>query len=144
MVLDSPLKKTLFTQAIRTAVAAILRIDLSAVSVFSTFPSARRRLMEVGDGRNLHGAEAGINTVYLVTKAGTTITELATVISGSTDTIVSGLAAVGISGTTVRAATVTAGSPPGSAKSSASSGTSSHVAIMIYALAAVMIPTTLL
>ena len=144
MVLDSILKKTFFTQAIKTAVAAILRIDQSAVSIFSTFPSSRRRLMEVGDSRNLHGAQAGINTVYLVTMAGTTSTELATVITASTDTIKSGLAAVGLSGATVREATVTLASPPTSPSSSASSGTSSHVAIMICALAAVMIPTTLL
>ena len=144
MVLDSVLKKTFFTQAIKTAVAAILRIDQSAVSIYSTFPSSRRRLMEVGDSRNLHGAQAGINTVYLVTKAGTTSTDLATVLTASTDTIVSALSAVGLSGTTVREATVTVASSSTTPKSSASSGTSSHVAIMICALAAVMIPTTLL
>ena len=103
--------------------------------------------MEVGESRNLHGdAGAGIATVYTVTKARTTITEIRSALSMNKNIIVSGLTAVGITGTSIRDPVVTLGSPGATtaSKSSASSGTSSHVAILIFALAAVMIPTTLL
>ena len=99
--------------------------------------------MEVGDSRNLHGDSSGINTVYTVTKAGTTKTDVQNSLNTNKNIIVTGLSAVGITGTTVRDSAVTLSSTTAS-KSSASSGTSSHVAIMICALAAVMIPTTLL
>ena len=103
--------------------------------------------MEVGESRNLHGdAGAGIATVYTVTKAGTTRTEIQSTISMNKNIIVTGLTAVGITGTSAGDPLVSLGSPSATtaSKSSASSGTSSHVVILICALAAVMIPTTLL
>jgi hypothetical protein len=139
-----------FKLAIQAAVASILGLDKSAVSVYSTNAS-RRRLMGVSEGsqtRNLHGGLAGVSAVYVVTMAGTTATALAATMSGATSTISNTLSTYGFIGTTINEATVVLGSPsptsPTGSKSSASSGTRSHVAIMISALAVVIVQSVLL
>ena len=139
-------KKLLFTTVIKTAVAAILKIDMSAVSVYSTFVSARRRLTEVSDSRNLHGAQAGINAVYLVTMSGTTASALKDTLTLSASVIEASLSTAGFADVSVGTAAVALGSPSTTtaSKSSATSRTTSHVAIMICALAAVMMQGTLL
>ena len=138
-----------FKLAVKVAVSKVLKIDQSAVVVYSTSVSSRRRLMEVSDSRKLHGAQAGVCAVYIVTMPGTTTTALATTLSMATANISSTLLTYSFTGTTIREATVVLGNPSKSttttgSKSSASSGTRSHVAVMICALAVVIMQSVLL
>ena len=137
-----------FKLAVKVAVSKVLKIDQSAVVVYSTSVSGRRRLVEVSDSRKLHGSQAGVSAVYIVTMPGTTTTALATTLSGATANISSTLSSYSFTGTTIREATVVLGNPSKStttgSKSSASSGTRSHLAVMICALAVVVMQSVLL
>ena len=150
LILITTARTSQFKQAIQAAVASILGLDKSAVAVYSTNAS-RRRLMgvrEVSYSRSLHGGVAGVSAVYVVTMTGTTATALAATMSGAASTISNTLSTYGFIGTTVGEATVVLGSPSLStstgSNSSASSGTRSHVAIMISALAVVIMQSVLL
>ena len=137
-----------FKLAVKVAVSKVLKIDQSAVVVYSTSVSSRRRLMEVSDSRKLHGSQAGVSAVYIVTMPGTTTAALATTLSGATANISSTLSIYSFPGTTLREAKVVLGNPSAStttgSKSSASSGTRSHLAVMICALAVVIMQSVLL
>ena len=137
-----------FELAVEVAVSKVLGINQSAVDVYSTSVSSRRRLMAVSDSRELHGSKEGVNAVYIVTMSGTSVTALATTLSGASGYISSTLSSYGFTESTIREATVTLGNPSKStstgSKSSASSETRSHVAIMICALAVVVIQSVLL
>lgn len=147
VTLSTTALKEKFTTAVKSGVATILNIEQSAVSIYSTYASVRRRLTEVSDSRNLHGAEAGTKAVYTVTMSGTTKDVIQSSLTTNKNAIVTALSNNGFSGATVRDAEVVEGSPSSSttsSKSSAPGGTTLHVAIMICALAAVTIQSTLL
>ena len=151
LVLITAARTTVFKQAIQAAVASILGIDKSAVSVYSTNASRRRRLQgvsEVIESRNLHGGQAGVSAVYIVTMAGTSVTALAATMTEGASAISDTLSSTGFPGTSVGEAEVVLGSPSSTSttgsKSSASSGTTSHLAVMICALAVVIIQSALL
>ena len=150
MILITASRTSQFKQAIQAAVASVLGIDKSAVSVYSTNASRRRLtgVSEVSYTRNLHGGLAGVSAVYVVTMAGTTATALAATMSGATSSLSNTLSTYGFIGTSIGEASVVLGSPSPStatgSKSSASSGTRSHVAIMICAIAVATVQSVLL
>ena len=100
-----------FKLAVKDGVSKVLGISKSAVVVYSTSASRRRRLMEVSDSRNLHAGAAGVSAVYIVTMSGTSATALSTTLSEGAPTISATLSSYGFSGTTIAEAVAVLGNP---------------------------------